>query len=484
MRETKFEKYKRQYLQKVGYETINSLEEFIALLVAGHKAKNDRVINPTQLEFIKSADRFKAYMGAAGVAKTTTGCADVIMRALFLPGSKWFIARRDYNDLKGTTLASFYRCIDNLPEGTILDRAKEPPMRVWLRPVDLGNNAQLPPSEITFMGLSDNVGSYEFNGGFIDEADECERTYVEQLKGRMRWKPYPHYPEATGYMFGLAFNPPDKNHWLYTACTGLDANDEKVGEPMLTLFRPQSLENDSNLPAGYRAAMAASMPEDLRQRLVDGDWGSVFPGAPVFPQFKAKLHLNNELKYGGGTLFRFWDFGYNRPYCCLVNMTRAGHLQIFAEVQGFKKEIGPFIQEVLRLEEEFAPAARAHQDIGDVAVKQHKDTGSALSVLHQHGIIMRTMQVPFDISLRLFRARLEQLIDGVPALQWHPRCRVAIAAMQGGYHFKEDGVTPKKDGYYDHSMDTHRYGIYNLFGTKLTTADADQLPTNVAYWSK
>lgn len=485
MRETKVEKWKRQYTQKAGLEKIDSFDELMALLVDGDHHKAERAINPTQKEYILSTERFKAYMGAAGVAKTTTGVTDIILRALLLPGSKWFIARRDYNDLKDTTLRTFTRVLQRLPEGTVLDRSKEPPMKVVLRPIQLAGVQVALPSEITFMGLSDDVGSYEFNGGFIDEADEVERTFVEQLKGRMRYKPYPEYPEETGYMMGLAFNPPDKNHWLYLACTGKDGQDEEVpgSPPWLTMFKPQPKENERNLPKGYHAAMAATMPEDLRQRLVDGEWGSVFPGAPVIPQFKSRIHVDPDIKYGRGTLFRFWDFGYNRPYTVIANVTKQGHIQCIAEYLGFKEEVLPFVSNVQKLCAEFAHEPRAVADYGDPAVKQHKDTGSALAMLNGAGILMMYQKVPFDISLRLMRARFEQLIDGKPAISIHPRCRVLIGALSGGYHFKEDGVTPKKDGYYDHPVDALRYGVYNLFGASLTSANVDHLPTNVAYWS-
>jgi hypothetical protein len=482
MRESKFERYKRQYLQKKGMETLNSLEDLIGLLVAGNREPAQRIINPTQLQYMQTSAKYKAYMGPAGVAKTTTGCADVLLRALMLPGSKGFIARRDYNDLKGTTLDTFNEMMMYLPDGTILDRIKEPPMRVIIRPMQFTGMDAVKPSEITFLGLSDNVGSYPFNFGFIDEADEVEEKYVEQLKARLRYKPYPDYPDDTGYMMGLAFNPPPKTHWLYTACTGLDANDEPIPgkTPWLKLFRPQKRENVQNLRAGYYDDMD-SMPEELRMRLRDGEWGSTYPGAPVIREFVHKLHRNDEVKYAGGTLFRFWDFGYNRPYVCLANVSKKGHVEVFAEVLGFKQEIHEFISTVGKLCDEHARNAERIVDYGDPAVAQHKDTGNALSILNQAGINVRYQRTPFDLSLSTLRTRFGQLIDGRPGVQINGKnCPVLAGALEGGYCFKEDGVTPRKDGYYDHPVDALRYGIWNLFGASLTAINHEELPDNVA----
>lgn len=482
MRKSSLERWEDERRQKFGTTHINGVEDFIKLLVAGDKPIEERSVNPTQLAYILSDARFKAYPGPAGCAKTTTGCADVLFKALMLPGTKWFIARRDYNDLLDTTMRTFTRMLSWLPEGTILDRSKQPPMKLILRPIQvpaLGIDAR--PSEITFMGLSDDVGSYEFNGGFIDECDEVERYYYEQMKGRMRYMPWPGYPE-NGYSIGVVFNPPDVNHWLYTACTGRDQTGEVVAEPTFQTFRPKPSENEHNLPKGYYAAMD-SMPEDLRMRLRDGEWGATFPGAPVIPQFKRMLHVDPLIKPAGRTVFRAWDFGYNRPGCLVTQVSKDNRIEVVAELLGHKQEAKDFIPDVAKLTSEHFPNSTGIEDHGDPAVKQHKDTGSALTLLHSAGIQMRFQVTPLDLSLKILRSRFGSLIGGKPAITIHPRCRVLLGALAGGYHFKDDGVTPKKDGYYDHLVDCLRYLVWNLFGASLTTADASNLPNSVAHWS-
>lgn len=484
MRKSALDRYFENNRAAYEEKQLDGLGDLIKLMADGNRPKRERIINPAQLEYINSDARYKMFMGPAGSGKSVAGVIDVLMRALLFPGSKWFIARRDYNDLKDTTLRTFNNVLERLPPGTLIERQKEPPMKIWLRPMSApASDIPMNPSEITFMGLSDQIRGYEFCGGFIDEVDEVERAYVEELKGRMRHVPWKGFPE-NAYSLGMACNPPAKAHWLYTAATGFDANDERVDQPWIKVFKPAPRDNQRNLRAGYYEDMLSTMPEDLRQRLVDGEWGSVFPGDPVIRQFNRRTHVNPDIKWQGRTAYRFWDFGYNHPMVLLCQITKRGHLQIVDEKLGHRVEAAQFIPEVAKLTAQHCgETVFDTEDHGDPAVKQHKDTGSALHIFNQAGIRMRFQRTPFDLSLKLLRARFELLIDGTPAIQVHPRCRILIEALAGGYHFKPDGATPNKDNYYDHPIDALRFGVWNMFGTTLTAADASQLPTSVAYWS-
>ena len=480
MRKSALDKFDEKRRKRIKETHLNGIEDLVRLMV-DDRPMEERKPNPTQLECIMSDERWAAYMGPAGCAKTTTGVVSVVLKALLMPGTKWFIARKNYNDLLDTTYRTFVNVINRLPEGTLIERNKTPPMKVWLKPMTIvGGNQDTEPSEITFMGLTDNVGSYEFNGGFIDEADEVEEHYVQQLKGRLRYKPTADYPEAN-YFVLLAFNPPAVSHWLYTACTGNDAEGNEVSKPWLKLYRPRPTENQRNLPTGYYEEMTASLPEDLRQRLVDGVWGSTFPGQPVIRQFRRSTHVRPGLQYKGGTLYRFMDFGYNHPGCLWAQVTKTGRMEVLAEYKGSKVEGTQFASIILQRTAELFPLARNFVDFGDPAVAQVKDTGQMLAILANAGILVRYQRTPFDLSMNLLRKRFELMVEGTPALLIDESCRMLIDGLAGGYYFKEDGITPMK-GLFDHLIDALRYGTWNLFGSTLTSSQ--QVPTSVAYWSK
>jgi PBSX family phage terminase large subunit len=468
MRKSNLEKLREAKRASFQRAEFSSYDDLIKLLVDGDRPIAERGVNPTQLAFMKSNARIKAYKGPAGCAKTSTGVADILLHALLEPGTKYLIARANYNDLLDTTMLRAEEMLSRLPQGTLVERDKSPPAKWWLK------SAGEEFSQITFMGLTDSLGSYEFNGAFLDEADEMAEARVHEVNSRLRWK--------KGHKFiGLAFNPPATNHWLYTACTGKNEQDEEVKPPWMTLFEPVPTENTRNLPPDYYQTLTQSLPEDMRQRLVDGIWGSTFPGEPVVRQFSNQLHVVGDTPYKGGTLFRFWDFGYRRPCVLFAQVTKAGNVEVMREWLGHNVEGTSFIETVHAKTAEHYPTATQFMDYGDPAVAQHKDTGSMLNLLHQAGITLRFRDTPFDISMQLLRKRFETVIEKKQALLVNRSCRTLIGGLSGGYHFKSDGITPKKDGYYDHLIDALRYGVYNLFGTTGTTSLS--IPRSIAYWS-
>ena len=472
MRLTEADKWKARRYAKNGRpnESLNGVEDLLKLMMDGDRPQEQRVINATQLAYIQSDAPIKAYMGPAGSGKSVVGCADILIKALLMPGTKWFIARRDYNDLVDTTLRTMTTLLNRLPEGTLLDRQKAAPQKWWIKPVVSGIDGTIPePSEITFMGLSDDVGSYTFTGGFVDEVDEVEEKYFFQMTGRLRHKPHPDFPDEN-FQIGCAFNPPPMTHWLYEACTGLNIAGEKTGKPIrISLFRPQPAENQRNLPRDYYSNMTATMPLELRQRYVDGMWGNTYPGAPVIRQFTREMHVRRHLKYKGGTLFRFWDFGYNRPAVLFAQVAMDGRMEILAEFLGHHIEGTKFIESVLARTAALFPDATVFKDYGDPAVAQHKDTGSMLALLNQAGIMMQYQKTPFDVSIAVLRKRFESIIEGQPAILVDETCRVLIDGLLGGYNLKDDGVTPQKDGFFDHEIDALRYGIWCLFGVAMSS---------------
>lgn len=452
---------------------VGSVDELYKLLVDGARPAEERSVLPTQKAFWYDSSPSKSYGGPAGCAKTSTIIAEIIIRAMFEPGSKMLIARNDYNDLKDTTKLRFDEMIANLPPGTVVDKSDQAPAKVWIQPVITDKESPGELSVFTFMGLKGDIGGYEFTGAAIDEADECDRQAIMTVQTRLRHR------KGTRYM-GIAFNPPEKNHWLYEACTGLNAQDEKVGEPVFSHHRPNPRENERNLPHNYYELMS-HLPEDMRQRLRDGEWGTVFPGDPVFRQFSKRMHTRR-LIYRGGTIFRFWDFGYNRPYCAWCQVSLKGHLEVLSEFLGHQLEGQSFIKEVLRKTAEKFPEAKVFKDYGDPAVAQKKDTGSMLKLLNDAGIRIGYQHTPMDISLRVMRGKFEALIEGEPAVLIDSReCPVLIGAMSGGYYIDKNGE-PKKDGYYDHPADAVRYGIWNVFGVAQTTNTTGV--KSIAYWSK
>lgn len=446
MRKSRLEQLQDARAKQMAPQTLD-LHGLYRLLLGGE-------FNPTQRAFIYSTDRIKAYKGPAGCAKTSTLAADAMGRALLQPGSKGFVSRSDYNDLMDTTKLRMHEMLARLPKGVLLDRDKSPPEKWYIQPAVEGGE----PSQITFMGLKDDIVGVEANWWVIDEANEVAENRIHQINARMRAK-------GGNYMIAMAFNPPDKHHWLYGACTGRDFQDRKMLDPWITLFNPQPRENVHNLPDNYYENLAKTLPEDQRQRFVEGEWGTTFDGQPVYREFKRSFHVKSRLPYDHQTpLLRFWDFGYRHPVCVWAQLDEAGRLLLLREFQGTDIEATHFVRNCLAKTAQWFPNPVECVDYGDPAVAQKKDTGQTLYLLSQAGITMRYRVSRIDAGVQLLRRLLEQVVEGEPMLQVDGRCTILIGALSGGYHLDRKGQEPHKDGYYDHIADALRYGCINLFG--------------------
>lgn len=461
------------------------LDSLLKLLVDGSRKPEERRLNPTQKEFIYDDTRMTAYMGPAGCAKTSTICAKAWIRGLTRPGNKTFMGRHDYNDLMGTTKGRMEEMLDRLPKGILVDREKSPPERWFIRPIPMPDpitgDLLTDLSTFTFMGMKDGLGSYEFHDGYVDEADEVEEKRIHELGHRLR------APGGWSYTIGLCFNPPDTNHWLYTACTGFDFQERHIREPWLKLYVPKPDENARNLPAGYYDDLAKHMPEDMKNRFIKGLWGATFPGSPVYKQFKQNLHVKEDLKHDGHSrMFRFWDFGYNRPCCIWGYVDWQGRVKILYSELGDKVEARAWARYCKGVSAQRFPGVQEWVDFGDPAIAQKKDTGSTLAEFAKEGILMYYRSSHIDPGLKAVRQRFELLIDGEPAIQINKiGNHILIRALGGGYRLDAKGEKPVKDGYYDHLCDALRYGIINLFpiGSDSNTGVgmAGNLPASIEY---
>jgi len=473
MRRSNLERLKEAKKVSSPQLVLNSIDAFYENLLGGPML-------PTQRAFIYGKEFARAYKGPAGCAKTSTLAAFGWGRALLVPGSKIFISRADYNDLflPGSTFDAMNEMLNKLPKDVILDRDKSPPMKWWIQPAVIEGKADdSTVSQITFMGLRDGLGSTQSTVWLVDEADEVGEDRAREILMRLRAK-----GDEQDYCAGYVFNPPSKNHWLYTACTGQNGQGVRVAEPWLHLYEPQPKENVKNLPKNYYEVRERHMSPEQKQRYIDGEWGASFPGQPVYREFRQELHCKRGLKYNlHSTVFRFWDFGYNNPVCIWAQMTPTGHLLALRELLGSKEEIEPFALRVNAMTEAYFPHAEV-RDYGDPAVSQHKDTGSTLAKLYKAGIKMMYRKSRINEGVSMIRNLLQRVIDGEPILQYsYEGVPTLIDAMKGGYHLDRHGDTPKKDGFYEHPADAYRYGVLNVFGGMIVNDNQYDLPDNLAY---
>ena len=456
--QAKTERYKRQG------KVVTDLEGLIGIILGGNPL-------PTQTRFVLSHERIKWYVGPVGCAKTSSLVASVLVPAMLYPGSRWFIGRSTWWTLEQTTLQRFYECLDRLGPNAIVDKVVGPPTRIWVAPArsDEKGNA-MEPSELVFHGLDnfEKLGSTEFSGVAIDEANETTENIVVTLNTRLRHR-RPGQLRAEGpYFLNLASNPVNRSHFLHKKfCNEQDCDPTPWGAK----FKPLPEENVQNLPPGYYEQISEGMSAEMRIRLIDGECGPDPSGQAVFPEFRPPIHVTDLQYVPNCMMIRGWDFGRRRPACVWAQITPEGYVNRLACVLGDNEPLEMFAGRVLQRSQMQFPHASGWRDFVDPHGNQRRDVTdlTSIDVLQRMGIRPQWRDVNVEMGLSFMSKGLCTLINGRPKSMYdRTNCGPLIEGYSGGYvyqtprpgHPLKEG--PMKDGYYEHLMDADRYIEVNL----------------------
>ncbi len=149
------------------------------------------MISPKQTEILKVLDddvHTEIFLGgAAGGAKSFTGCLWQIKRRLTYPGSRGFLARARLKNLKESTLLTFFEVCGKL--GLKLNRDYTYNFIMGVIRFKNGSEEYLRdlffyPSDPEYVSL----GSTEYTDGFIDEMAEITEQAYQIIRSRMRFK--------------------------------------------------------------------------------------------------------------------------------------------------------------------------------------------------------------------------------------------------------------------------------------------------------
>lgn len=450
-----------------GSQPEEPLEKLLRILVGGEPL-------PTQRDFVFSPERVKAYIGLVGCAKTTTLCASVMVPAMLYPGSRWLVTRATGWTLEETTFRSFLEMCERLGKGTIVKSRAEPIIRLWIasaREERRGKPAE--PSEIIFHAVDDiqKLGSTEFDGIAVDEASEVDETTIMTLNTRLRHRRPKWSGEPEGshgpYFLNIVANPTSRSHWLYRKFSG--ASDQP--EPMGMLFKPQPRENEQNLPPGYYEEISVGMTQEMKIRLIHGEWGPDPRGQGVFSQeFSTAYHVGKLKPLAGMPMIRAWDFGRRRPAVVWAQVTPEGWVNRLHADMGDNIPLEQWIENVLRLSALKFSMASGWSDFCDPHGEARRDDGqSSCDVMRKHGLQPKSRDVAVERGVDLMSKGLATLVRGRPKSMFDvDGCKTLIEGYSGGYIWAptrpghELKREPWKDGFYEHLMDADRYLEVNL----------------------
>lgn len=287
---------------------------------------------PTIKKFNRDLAFLTAIMGPFGSGKSSGCVIKLIERSLAqkpcpdgVIRARWAVVRNSYPQLRDTTIPTTLEWIGDFGDykssdyDFTMDKLRGPngePMEIkfHFRPLDK-------PQDIK------NLLSLELTGAWFNEVREIPKRIVDAMRGRVGRFPKKEldkgFEGATWAGIIMDTNPPDTDHWFYKlfevdrpafcpTCRDRQGGiilfvdgvcpkcGKNVGIPFASLYRQPSgrgdyAENLPHLPIGYYANLGAGMDKDFVRVYVDGEYGYVSDGKPVYLMFDDDKHVAKEI---------------------------------------------------------------------------------------------------------------------------------------------------------------------------------------------
>lgn len=460
---------------------------------------------PTAHRFHASNAFVRLLRGPIGTGKTVTCCMEILRRAREqapfegVRRSRWAAIRNSYPELKSTTIKSWQ---DWVPEEVA-------PMK-WDSPITSLFESKLPDGtriecEVMFISLDrpadvKKLKSLDLTGGWINEASELPKAILDMLTGRVGR--YPSKMQGGSSWSGIIMdtNSPDDDHWLY-ALAELSRPDgyEFFAQPGALIkvgdrYVPNpAAENVENHILGYDYWLRQIPGKDAQwiKVYILGEYGSVFDGKPVYPEYNDQLHCKQIASIQGVQLKIGLDFGLT-PAAIITQTDARGRLLVLDELCGEDMAIRGFLEDLLipYLMNSY-PAWWAKKDdmilcIGDPAGAQRAQTNekSCFDEVKAKGLRVRAANsnswLPRRGAVAWF---LSKLSGGQPMLLLDADCSVLRKGFNGGYKYRRIQVTGEErfteeamKNSYSHPHDALQYVAMETGGIQAVTRSDRQAP--------
>ena len=432
---------------------------------------------------MKSDAFFRVLMGPVGGGKSVGCVMEVVRRCQEMtPGadgvrrSRWAVVRNTANQLKDTTLRTWFEWV---PPG-VAGVWKESEKTFFLKFGDV-------EAEILFRPLDNpddvrRVLSLELTGCWINEMREIPREIVEALQGRLRR--YPSRASVKSYWSGMIgdTNPPEIDSYHYKVVEHVPLNDEDPNTlvPCDSFKQPSGLspeaENRENLHPDYYTDLAKGKSDDWVGQYIRGEYAPSLSGVPIFGKFfKQDRHVSsaNLIPYAKLPVIVGLDFG-RTPAAVFGQIAMDGHVDLLREAVEFDMGMDRFIKYHLRpiLRNMFPDNPLVF--IGDPAGVKRNDTdeGSCMKMLRDEfkseGATVKGAPTNYIVPrLQAVEKLLGYHPDGSALLRIDPSMRWLIEALRSRYRYQlvknkdaDHHDTPEKNKW-SHVCDALQY--FSLF---------------------
>lgn len=448
---------------------------------------------PTIKRMSQSRAFMRGLMGPFGSGKSS-GCVIELpkwgARQTLFQGkrrSRFAVIRNTYGELADTTMRTVFEWLPAPSFGTflksehnyIIDRlAPDLEIEILFRALDR-------PEHVA------KLLSLELTGAWINEAREVPWAIVKALQGRVGRYPKVSSGGCVDPGIILDTNPPDDESWWYRIFEDQKlSNAEVFKQPS---GRSEQAENKLFLPPNYYENMMIGADPDFVKVYVDGEYGYVKDGKPIYPEYIDSLHCADVEPISGVVIQRGWDFGLT-PACVWTQVHPDGRWLVFDELVADDLGIDTFADTVL-MHEARNYAKYKFEDYGDPAGNQRsamtadKDEKTCFDILRGKGIQIHASEQNPTIRWESIRKPMNTLRAGKPQLQLHSRCKMLRRGFQGRYQFRRLQVAGAGERYQDHAdkneyshpHDALQYVGVKVFGGAVRSREQRRTPSAPQY---
>lgn len=409
----------------------------------------------------------RGLMGPIGSGKST-GCVMELYKRVVgqkrgpdgIRRSRWVVVRNTYPELRDTTLKTFLTWFPHGVHGQLNQNDMDYTWRFGDVQAEVLFRALDRPADVK------KLLSLEATGFWFNEAREIPKALIDMATGRVGRYPSSKDGGPTWYGIIMDTNPPDADHWWYR-------NFEEQKPEGWKLFRqpgarsPEA-ENVEHLPAGYYSKLMAGKTPEWIKVYVDGDYGFVMDGRPVFPEYRDGVHCRAFELIPGAPLYLGIDFGLT-PAAAIGQRSVMGQwrwrYEVTTEHMGARR-FGELLQAFIH---ERLPGREFAAITGDPAGtgEAQSDETTPFQMLRAVGIQAYPAHTN-DPTIRreAIAVPMTRIIDGEPGFLIHPEMRVARKGFSGGYYYKRVQVVgderyhdkPEKN-FFSHIVEANEYGM-------------------------
>lgn len=204
------------------------------------------------------------YGGAAGGAKSWTGCTWLAFMCLAYPGTKWFIGREELKRLRESTLITFFKVCSAYGIRRDIDFKYNGQDHF----IEFANGSRIDLLDLRFLPsdpLYERYGSTEYTGGWIEEGGEVNFGAYDTLKTRIGR----HLNDKYNILRKLFVSCNPKKNWMYTV---FYKPYKARCLPVHQCYLSALVQDNPFIEKDYISALLSTSDKVKKERLFKGNW--------------------------------------------------------------------------------------------------------------------------------------------------------------------------------------------------------------------